>query len=200
VAATHSEANAAGWRLRELGAADDDAAWALRRRALGESPTAFGSHLDELPSLPAYRALLEERRRTQAQRVVGAFMPDATGEALVGVVTVVRASRLKSRHRADLYGLYVAPEARRVGVGRALVAAAVRAASELGAERFELTVTADNDGARRLYDEAGFRTWGVQPSAIRVDGRYLDEAHMALALPRAGKPNGEYGPQSVVTE
>ncbi len=186
VAATRSEVSTPSWRLRELGAEDDGAAWALRRRALGESPDAFGSHLDELPSLPAYRALQEERRRTQAQRVVGAFMPGATGEALVGVVTVVRQSRLKTRHRADLYGLYVAPEARRVGVGQALVAAAVRAAGELGADRLELTVTADNEAARRLYDEAGFRTWGVQPSGLRADGRDLDQAYMVLALEPAG--------------
>lgn len=182
MAATRSDAPRRAFFLRPLTPGDEEAAWALRRRALEESPDAFGSHPDEHPPLQAYRELQAQRRRSQEQRLLGAFMNGDAGATLVGVVTVVRSPRVKMRHRADLFGLYVAPEARREGVGRALVAAAVRAARDLGAERLELAVTAGNDSALRLYREAGFETWGVQPCALRAGGRELDEAHMALAL------------------
>ncbi|HKI58800.1 MAG TPA: GNAT family N-acetyltransferase [Trueperaceae bacterium] len=183
--------------LRPLGPADDEATWGLRGLALRESPDAFGSHPDEHPPLEAYRALQAERRRTQEQRAIGAFL-DAE---LVGVVSVVRSPRLKMRHRADLYGLYVAPRARGTGVGRALVRAAVRAANELGAERLELAVTACNAPARHLYEAAGFRAWGTQPRALRSGDRYLDEVYMVLAVtPERGARTRAGRPQRVVTE
>lgn len=171
--------------LRPLGPDDDESAWRLRARALRESPEAFGQHPDEHPPLAAYRALQAQRRRTQQQRVIGVFM----GDELVGVATVVRSDRRKMRHRADLFGLYVAPEARGSGLGTSLVEAAVRAARELGAERLELTVTAVNVAAIHLYRSAGFEAWGRQPQSLRVYGRDLDEFFMTLPLgdgPEAG--------------
>jgi RimJ/RimL family protein N-acetyltransferase len=33
-----------------------------------------------------------------------------------------------------------------------------------------------------LYERAGFRRWGVEPGAVRVDGVDYDLAHMVLDL------------------
>jgi ribosomal protein S18 acetylase RimI-like enzyme len=167
-----------GPSVRVLGAEDDEALWSLRRRALTESPHAFTTHPDEHPSWPAFRELQSERRADGDQRGLGAYLAGT----LVGMAVVVREGRIKARHRAHLYSVYVAPEARRAGVGRALVEAAIEAARALGAEQLELAVGAHNAPAIELYQQLGFRRWGVQPRAVRMDGHDLDEIWMALVL------------------
>jgi GNAT superfamily N-acetyltransferase len=48
--------------------------------------------------------------------------------------------------------LYVIPEARGQGVGRALIAVSAAAGRERGAQRLEWVTAADNETAQRLYD------------------------------------------------
>lgn len=57
---------------------------------------------------------------------------------------------------AYLEELAVAPHHRRRGVGRALVEACAREATERGRERLTLWVAEDNAGARALYETSGF--------------------------------------------
>ncbi len=35
---------------------------------------------------------------------------------------------------------------------------------------------------RQLYERCGFRSFGVEPRAIKVDGRYYAKNHMYLEL------------------
>ena len=51
--------------------------------------------------------------------------------------------------------LYVVPEARRRGVGRALIDASATVARERGAHHLEWTTAPDNETAQRLYDATG---------------------------------------------
>ena len=57
-----------------------------------------------------------------------------------------------------LEDLYVAPEARREGVGRTLVEAVVDRARERGCRRVELDVNSENPAAMALYRSLGFDT------------------------------------------
>ena len=52
--------------------------------------------------------------------------------------------------------LYVMPKARRRGVGRALMQAAIREARERGAETMDIGVDEPDVAARRLYESMGF--------------------------------------------
>jgi len=52
--------------------------------------------------------------------------------------------------------LYVVPELRRNGLGRALLEAAMGTARGEGAENMELSTSEDDEAARRLYESAGF--------------------------------------------
>jgi RimJ/RimL family protein N-acetyltransferase len=45
-----------------------------------------------------------------------------------------------------------------------------------------LTVVASNEAAVCLYDKAGFRTFGREPDATKVGGRYFDDLLMRLPL------------------
>ena len=45
-----------------------------------------------------------------------------------------------------------------------------------------LTVTHSNEPARLLYESEGFRSFGIEPRAIRVGDRYYDKDHMVRFL------------------
>ena len=55
-----------------------------------------------------------------------------------------------------LYDLFVAPEARRGGVGRALMRAAAEHAARAGAVRLELATAKTNGAAQALYESLGW--------------------------------------------
>ena len=57
---------------------------------------------------------------------------------------------------AELYAIHVAPERVGAGVGRPLMAEALRQLAGFGAERAVLWVLADNPVARRFYERGGW--------------------------------------------
>ena len=59
--------------------------------------------------------------------------------------------------RAHLYRLAVAPEHRRQGIGRTLVAEGERRLRALGARRFEAMVLDDNEDGQAAWRAAGYR-------------------------------------------
>jgi ribosomal-protein-alanine N-acetyltransferase len=79
---------------------------------------------------------------------------------------------------AEILTLAVVPEARRAGVGRALVSAASDVAREQGASRLHLEVSKENAAARALYAGLGFREIGRRT-------RYYADGADALMLSRA---------------
>jgi ribosomal protein S18 acetylase RimI-like enzyme len=102
---------------------------------------------------------------------------------VVGYVKLGLATPLPSSdHVRTIIGLAVEPSARRLGVGRALLAAAVAEARARGARRLTLRVLGHNEAARRLYDSAGFSVEGVLRGEFFLDGAYVDDVLMALEL------------------
>jgi ribosomal-protein-alanine N-acetyltransferase len=85
----------------------------------------------------------------------------APGDALAGPLgfIVVRAVA----GEAEILTLAVDPEARRWGLGRALVQSAAATAKTLGAEAFWLEVAVDNEAAIALYAATGFEAAGRRP-------------------------------------
>ncbi|MBC7742610.1 MAG: hypothetical protein H7061_10460 [Bdellovibrionaceae bacterium] len=45
-------------------------------------------------------------------------------------------------------------------------------------ELIQLSVEANNLAARKLYESRGFKCWGTEPKAMRMDGQYYDDCHM----------------------
>lgn len=64
---------------------------------------------------------------------------------------------------ADIQTIAVAPEARRSGVGRALMVELIAHAASVGAHAVFLEVRADNPGAQQLYRSLGFVDIAVRP-------------------------------------
>ena len=160
--------------VRMLGPADATLYRALRLRALREHPDAFTSCYAEDRDQPVEAAA----QRLAAHPFWGAYQH----AELYGFVGLERELRAKNRHKATVMGMYVAPEVGGHGVGRALLEALVRHARANGLESLVLTVTEGNQRARRLYEAAGFRSFGIEPDAIRVEGRSFAKNHMHLDL------------------
>jgi N6-L-threonylcarbamoyladenine synthase/ribosomal-protein-alanine N-acetyltransferase len=72
--------------------------------------------------------------------------------------------------QADIQTIAVAPEARRHGLGRALMLALLDEARERAAAEVFLEVRADNPNARALYDSLGFEQIAVRPRYYQPDG------------------------------
>lgn len=163
--------------------ADDAAAYqGLRLLGLRESPAAFGSTYASEAGTPLPQIAEHLARGAGGEDVVfGAF--GEQGAELVGIAGLRRQTGLKTRHRAHVWGMYVAPRARGQGVGRALLDALAAHARTLdGLERLTLGVETTNAAARRLYHAFGFVTYGVEPQAYSLNGEYWDSELMSLAL------------------
>lgn len=149
----------------------------LRLQALKNHPEAYASSFEEESQLTAEQAA--ERLANPASVTFGIFMNDE----LVGIVTLVRNTRNKLRHRAMIVAMYVAPQARGQAAGKALLEAAVREArSHDEIEDVKLDVTVGNQVARSMYVSAGFQHYGVEPRQINVNGHYYDTEMMLLSL------------------
>jgi ribosomal protein S18 acetylase RimI-like enzyme len=79
--------------------------------------------------------------------------------------------------------MYVTPEARGRGIGRALLLEALSLArSVAGVKQVNLCVNAGSASAIRLYESVGFQSFGREPGAMLIDGKLHDEIHMCLRL------------------
>jgi len=100
-------------------------------------------------------------------------------DMVVGWCDIVRNPHEGFRHVGRL-GMGLLPGYRGRGLGRQLVAQAVRAARKAGIERIELEVFASNERAIALYRALGFATEGIKRQARKLDGQYEDNVFMAL--------------------
>ena len=154
---------------------------ALRRRALQSDPQAFRSSVEDDPGmLPDFvKKALAQGLPQGESFILGAFQPE-----LLGVLGLARERERKARHKVRLWGMYVAPERRRAGLGQSLLSTAYDLALEMaGVEQIQLCVSASSHAAIRLYRRFGFEEFGVEPRAFKVADRYVDEHLMALILP-----------------
>src|SRR5690242_9151813 len=93
---------------------------------------------------------------------------------LVGTVQLDYDTMPNQVHRAEVRKLLVHPDARRRGVGRALMGELERLARQLGRSLLTLD-TRTGDTAERLYASLGYETAGVIPCYARApDGGRLD--------------------------
>jgi ribosomal protein S18 acetylase RimI-like enzyme len=139
--------------IRRVGPDDADLMRDMRLRALRDAPLAFGSTYER--ELAFERDVWESRVRANAQGrdSIGFVLEPAAGMAVGRIHD-------GDPEVAQLYGMWVAPEARGDGAGRALVDAVIAWAVDRGARRIVTQVTEGNAAALRLYERAGFADTG----------------------------------------
>jgi ribosomal protein S18 acetylase RimI-like enzyme len=122
------------------------------------------------------------QRIAEAKGISAAF-GGFLGQELVGTVALEFATKPKTRHKGLVIGMYVRPETRGTGTGRALLQAAVEYARMMpGIHLLSLTVTEGNESALKLYRSFGFETFGIEPMAILTPSGYKAKVHMWLPL------------------
>jgi RimJ/RimL family protein N-acetyltransferase len=163
-------------QIRRLTPEDAASFQQLRLAALRESPTAFGSSYEEEREFS--REFIEDRLAPRPDRgSFGAF----EGAELVGLIALGRERHRKLEHKALIWGMYVAPDVRGNGIGRALLLSALELARSVpGIRQVNLCVNANNNVAIDLYKSVGFEVFGHERGAMLIDGELHDEVHMCL--------------------
>lgn len=164
---------------RLLTEADLDQLWNIRLRSLQDNPEAFGSTYEET----LQRGKESFRQRLRQPHAETFYVGSFEDERLMGIVGFFRESGTKGQHKGYVISMYVAPEQRGRGVGKALVAEAIAQARAIsGLEQLLLAVVTTNTAARQLYRSLGFEVYGLEPHAMKQGDQYWDEELMILRL------------------
>ena len=159
--------------IRRLSVHDAADFRAIRLEGLKDAPSAFGASYEENVARPL--AEFADRLGPPPDTVFGVF--DAEG--LVGMAGFMVEKGHKERHKGYMWGVFVRPSHREKGVGKLLVAHVLDYARG-HVEILRASVVATNATAAGLYLRLGFAVYGVEPRALKIDGRYFDEQLIAV--------------------
>jgi ribosomal protein S18 acetylase RimI-like enzyme len=160
--------------IRQLNSADVEDVRSIRLEAFRLHPREFRICDREEYETPITQL---QSRITQGY-IIGSFLESS----LVGIAGFSRYSQLKLSHKGLLWGMYVRPTHRRTGIASSLLFHIIKYAKSY-VEQINLSVVETNEGARRLYEQWGFLTYGVELNAVRpAPDEYLALVMMALRL------------------
>lgn len=163
--------------IRLFNSQDAQALWNLRMLALETDPWSFVDSPEELRGVSAEEFASRLRSPEAANFIYGAF----DGQSAAGMVGFYQEIPLKRRHKGWIWGVFVAPAARGQGVGKKLMLATIEHSKAIpGLEMILLTVSVNQPAPRKLYESLGFRSIGVEPRGIKIEGDAQDEEHLVL--------------------
>ena len=159
--------------IRPFVAADAATFRRLRLAALAAHPGAFGNSVADEEAVP----MATVAERLARGDTFGAF----DGGEPVAMAGFFQETGEKRRHRGLLWGVYVDPARRGLGLAGRLVDRVVQHAADR-VEMLHLGVAVDNREARRVYEGRGFVAFGIEHRAFKLDDRYVDELLMVRFL------------------
>jgi GNAT superfamily N-acetyltransferase len=151
----------------------------IRLRSLLDAPEAFGQRYDEADATPDSEWDATARASTDGNRRAW-FLARAEADGTpIGVVQ----ARRRQPFDCLLFSMWVAPEARRLGVGTMLIDAVHDWGESWGARRVVLWVLAANEPAMRFYERIGFTVLNDGPDAEsgRAYGAFAMERPTAIS-------------------
>ena len=165
--------------IRLLTEHDVDEFVRLRHEALTREPYAFGRAPEDAPAWPPESVGSRLRAVPEGNFLVGAF----EGRQMVGQAGFIRYEGRKEHHKGNIWGVYVTAAARGQGVAKAMLTQMLdRVRGYPGLEQVTLSVSVQQEAARRLYSALGFEIYGYERHALKVGATYVDEEHRVLWL------------------
>jgi len=168
-----------GWhmKIRKLHGEDAAIYQDIRLEALQKHPEAFGSSYEEEARFSI--EFVANRLTNKGNFTLGAFEKNQ----LIGVATLTLEQKNKLKHRGNIVAVYVKAHYRSMGIAKGLMKEAIREANQLkGVEQIYLAVVSANERAKKLYESLGFKAYGVDKNALKLNDVYYDEVLMVLFL------------------
>ena len=147
----------------------------LRQEALRDNPTVYGSSYDFLENCTPEWALKVLSEDPQENCI---FLAECDHE-LLGMTVIRRTHGHKVRHQANLFGVFVRPDWRGLGIVDGIFAACFEWARMREIVILKLGVVTTNPAAVKAYQRLGFNIFGTEPKGILSAGVYYDEYLMA---------------------
>ncbi|MBN9230371.1 MAG: GNAT family N-acetyltransferase [Legionella sp.] len=158
-------------KIRQLFDADWHLWKEIRLEALANSPESFGSSYEE----EVFMSDTDFQNGLSKGYVLGAFVDDL----LVSCAGFYTLNSLKTKHRGVLWGIYTRPDYRGKGIATALIQTLIQHARTC-VTQLHLTCVVSNFVARAFYQKQGFRIYGTEPKALKINDTFYDEYLMVL--------------------
>lgn len=162
------------FKIRKLERTDAQEFQRLRLFALQNNSTSFGSSFEEevKKSLEQFEVFIDP---TNERVFWGAFEEDK----LIGMVGLGREDGVKTEHKGFIRSMFVDPSARKRGVASELLKTAINfSEAQLKLEQLTLAVNSTNIEAINLYKKFKFIEYGIEPNALKIEGKYFAEVLM----------------------
>ncbi len=164
--------------IRQSSLADALSFRELRLCALLDSPTAFSMDYQRSSNYPSK---YWDDSLAMDDQESAIFFAEREGQ-LIGMTGIARGRSPKTRHAADIWGVFVMSPWRGFHIAEALIRSCREWAKGRGIVILRLAVVATNKSAIRCYERCGFQTYGTEPRSLFYDGEYYDEYLMSLSL------------------
>jgi RimJ/RimL family protein N-acetyltransferase len=164
----------------------------LRLEALKDRPDAYAAAFEAEAAEPE-EFWINRLARADGE-IAGAIYFAESTEGLIGMAGIWRLEGRKVRHSGTIWGVYVRPRWRGQRIGDALVRACVEWARRHRMRIVRLATAAGNEAAVRCYERCGFTPYGLEPEALFVGGRAVDDLLMALPITVAPSPRASLKP------
>jgi len=149
----------------------------VRLDALKNFPENFGSSYEEESAIPKLAFEINVEQGANDKFIVGAF----DSETLIGICGFAQESRIKIKHRGLIIQMYIKPQYQGQKLGLQLLQTTIDEAFKIpDIQQLVLGVITTNEGAKKLYEQAGFKEFGIHPGYLKVNSRYYDERLMVL--------------------
>ena len=141
----------------------------LRLEALKNDPIAFGSSYEEEIKIS------REKWKKKIKNVLFALSDDEP----IGMIVYIFDNKLKTRHIANIFGVYVKKEHRGKGIGKKLVENAISLIRKnKNIIKINICVNPKQKSAVKLYEKYGFKSIGTLKNDLYVNGKFCDELIM----------------------